>query len=142
MADLVLDRDVRDWVLLPLTLVIFLMMLIRQYATSVSCRSPSLSLLEELSNNRTLPSFIVPSRVKVFFSAPPVDKTSLKEMREKQAMNRAQLTRQNNGFIPQNAYKQRRAFFVAKVTRLRFTSRCYWYRGSLARNTFQNKGKQ
>lgn len=36
MADLVLDRDVRDWVLLPLTLVIFLMMLIRQYATSVS----------------------------------------------------------------------------------------------------------
>lgn len=30
-----LDRDVRDWVLIPLTLVIFLMMLLRQYATTV-----------------------------------------------------------------------------------------------------------
>ena len=36
VQDLVLDRDVRNWVLIPLTLVIFLMMLIRQYATSVS----------------------------------------------------------------------------------------------------------
>ena len=34
--DLVLDRDVRDWVLVPLTLSIFLMMLIRQYVTQVS----------------------------------------------------------------------------------------------------------
>lgn len=34
--DLMLDRDVRDWVLVPLTLSIFLMMLIRQYVTQVS----------------------------------------------------------------------------------------------------------
>ncbi len=34
-SDLLLDRDVRDWVLVPLTLSIFLMMLIRQYATQV-----------------------------------------------------------------------------------------------------------
>ena len=34
-GDLVLDRDVRDWVLVPLTLSIFLMMLIRQYVTQV-----------------------------------------------------------------------------------------------------------
>ncbi len=35
-SDLVLDRDVRDWVLVPLTVSIFLMMLIRQYATQVA----------------------------------------------------------------------------------------------------------
>lgn len=35
-SDLVLDRDVRDWVLVPLTLSIFLMMLIRQYVTQVN----------------------------------------------------------------------------------------------------------
>ncbi len=34
--DIMLDRDVRDWVLVPLTLSIMLMMLIRQYATQVS----------------------------------------------------------------------------------------------------------
>ena len=33
MQHLVLDRDVRDWVLVPLTLCIALMMLMRQYAT-------------------------------------------------------------------------------------------------------------
>ena len=32
---IVLDRDVRDWVLVPLTMSIMLMMLIRQYATQV-----------------------------------------------------------------------------------------------------------
>ena len=34
--DILLDRDVRDWVLVPLTISIFLMMLIRQYATQVT----------------------------------------------------------------------------------------------------------
>ena len=34
--DIVLDRDVRDWVLVPLTASIFLMMLIRQYVTQAS----------------------------------------------------------------------------------------------------------
>ncbi len=32
-TDLVLDRDVRDWVLIPLTFSVILMMLLRQYAT-------------------------------------------------------------------------------------------------------------
>ena len=31
-------------------------------------------------------------------------------------MARAQLVRQNCGYIPENAYNQRKAFFVAKVT--------------------------
>lgn len=39
-SDLVLDRDVRDWVLVPLTVSIFLMMLIRQYATQVAVSNP------------------------------------------------------------------------------------------------------
>ena len=37
---IVLDRDVRDWVLVPLTMSIVLMMLIRQYATQV-CNTPA-----------------------------------------------------------------------------------------------------
>ena len=34
--DLVLDRKVRDWVVVPLTLCILLMMLLRQYVSKVS----------------------------------------------------------------------------------------------------------
>ena len=37
-SDLVLDRDVRDWVLIPVTVAIFLMMLIRQYISQVRSR--------------------------------------------------------------------------------------------------------
>lgn len=53
--------------------------------------------------------------LQVFFSSPPASKPNLKELREQQAIARAQLVRQNNGFIPESAYRQRRAFFVAKV---------------------------
>lgn len=35
MEDILIDRDVRTWVLLPLTLSVFLMTLLRQYATQV-----------------------------------------------------------------------------------------------------------
>ena len=51
----------------------------------------------------------------MFFSTPPASKANLKELREKQAMARAQLVRQNHGFIPESGYKQRKAFFVAKA---------------------------
>ena len=43
-SDLVLDRDVRDWVLIPLTVSIFLMMLIRQYVSQVSALLPASDL--------------------------------------------------------------------------------------------------
>lgn len=36
--DLVLDRKVRDWVVVPLTLCILLMMLLRQYVAKVIAR--------------------------------------------------------------------------------------------------------
>jgi hypothetical protein len=86
MADLVLDKDVRNWVLLPLTLAILLLMLIRQYATTV------------------------------FFSGATPSKASLGEIREKQAVTRAQLVRGNCSYIPEASYRQRRAFFIAKDT--------------------------
>lgn len=35
--DLVIDRDVRNWVLIPLTLSVMLLMLLRQYASVVCC---------------------------------------------------------------------------------------------------------
>ena len=37
--ELVLDRKVRDWVVVPLTLCILLMMLLRQYVSKVCCLS-------------------------------------------------------------------------------------------------------
>lgn len=38
--DLVIDREVRNWVLIPLTLSVFLLMLLRQYASVVSFGHP------------------------------------------------------------------------------------------------------
>lgn len=35
-SELVLDREVRDWVLIPLTACVMLMQLLRQYVTAVS----------------------------------------------------------------------------------------------------------
>lgn len=37
-ADLVIDQDVRNWVLIPLTISVMLLMLLRQYASVVSTR--------------------------------------------------------------------------------------------------------
>ncbi|KAK9815644.1 hypothetical protein WJX72_007320 [[Myrmecia] bisecta] len=85
--DLVLDREVRDWVLVPLTLSIMLMMLLRQYVH------------------------------QVFMSAPPksaaVDE---REAKEKQAVSRSQVLRTFCGFIPDAAFRQRRSYFIAKDT--------------------------
>ncbi|DBA83842.1 TPA: hypothetical protein ACH3X1_006357 [Trebouxia sp. C0004] len=83
--DLVLDRKVRDWVVVPLTLCILLMMLLRQYVSKILA-SPSAS-------------------------KQPVD---TKELREKQALARSQLMRNNAGYIPAFAVQQRRNFFSAK----------------------------
>ena len=46
-ADLVLDQQVRDWVVIPLTLCILLMMVLRQYATKVSRHARPKKLTEE-----------------------------------------------------------------------------------------------
>ncbi len=37
--DLVLDRDVRDWVLIPLTVSVILMKLLQQYAVKVKVQA-------------------------------------------------------------------------------------------------------
>ena len=52
--DLVLDRDVRDWVLVPLTVSIFLMMLIRQYVTQVN----ALIFPVDLTDTRWVQAFL------------------------------------------------------------------------------------
>ncbi|CAL8463545.1 g3079 [Coccomyxa elongata] len=84
--DILLDRDVRDWVLVPLTLSIMLMMLIRQYAT------------------------------QAFMGGPSQQKVDMKEVREKQALARSQLLRQGFGYLPELAFKQRLKYFAAKDT--------------------------
>eukprot|EP00884_Botryococcus_braunii_P007015 jgi/Botrbrau1/16314/Bobra.0066s0082.1 len=85
-SDLVLDRDVRDWVLVPLTVSIFLMMLIRQYATQVLMGGTS---------------------------STPAD---LKEVRERNGIARANVLRLNFGFIPESGFRQRKLYFNARET--------------------------
>ncbi|CAD7697380.1 unnamed protein product [Ostreobium quekettii] len=83
--DLVLDRQVLVWVLIPLTMSIMLMMLLRQYA-------------HQLMSSE----------------APP--KTSAKEIGEAQAVSRAHKLREQAGWIPPQAFRMRRAYFIAKDT--------------------------
>jgi hypothetical protein len=110
--DILLDRDVRDWVLIPLTLSIILMMLIRQYATQVlPARNMHLCRLQLdiiFLNARTL------LIVQAFGGSPP-QKVDLKEVREKQALTRSQMLRGAYGFIPEGAFRQRKTYFAAKV---------------------------
>lgn len=83
--DLVLDRQVLVWVLIPLTIAIMLMMLLRQYAHQLTSGGE-----------------------------PP--KNDLKEIHEAQAVSRAHKLREQSGWIPAQAFKMRRAYFIAKDT--------------------------
>ncbi|CAL5223773.1 g6338 [Coccomyxa viridis] len=84
---IVLDRDVRDWVLVPLTMSIVLMMLIRQYATQV-----------------------------LMGGGKPQQKVELKEVKEKQTVARSQLLRGAHVFLTEGAFRQRKAYLTAKGT--------------------------
>lgn len=86
MHDLVLDRAVRDWVLLPLTLSVVLMMVLRQYIAKLTA------------------------------GGQPQGKVDTKELREKQQLARSQVLRANAGFIPEAAFRERRQYFAAKET--------------------------
>ncbi|GAB4819473.1 hypothetical protein N2152v2_006519 [Parachlorella kessleri] len=85
-TDLVLDRDVRDWVLIPLTFSVILMMLLRQYAT------------------------------QFFSSGKPSTPPTPEELKGKNAVARSVLLRSNGAYIPESGYRQRRTFFTAKDT--------------------------
>lgn len=84
--DLVLDRQVRDWVLVPLTLVVVLMMLLRQYVA------------------------------KWLSSGQSDAKVDLKQVREKAALARAGLLKAASGHLSELGFRQRKAFFIAKET--------------------------
>jgi hypothetical protein len=142
--DIVLDRDVRDWVLVPLTASIFLMMLIRQYATQARCGPATrwqLSLLsvrglrhcactlagscgrrvcgcEDFARRPPLVTCGARDtcvRPQALMGGAPTAKAELKEVREKQALMRSQLLRAACGFIPESGFRQRRAYLAAKV---------------------------
>ena len=120
--DLVLDRKVRDWVVVPLTLCILLMMLLRQYVAKV--RTSSHIALLQL--NVIAFATHVPVRLQMLAS-PGSSKQAvdLKELREKQALARSQLMRANAGYIPASAIQQRRNFFTAKVS-YAICTHCRW----------------
>lgn len=83
--DLVLDRQVRDWVFIPLTVSIALMKLLTQYAH------------------------------QLMFSAENANaKKEPKEIRELQAVTRSQRFRANYKYIPENSFKMRKEFFAGK----------------------------
>ena len=121
--DILLDRDVRDWVLVPLTVSIFLMMLIRQYTTQVpaveamSCAFIACcdNLFVQSYDSRDSPQIDVPWTAQAFMGGPSQQKVDPKELREKQALARSQLLRGSFGWLTEPAFRQRRAYFSTKV---------------------------
>lgn len=86
---LLLDPNVRDWVLFPLTITVILMMVGRQYLT------------------------------KWFASGGAgVPEQDVNVIKEKQALTRAQVLRANGSNIPEASYNIRRAYFAAADTGL------------------------
>lgn len=75
---LVLDASIRDWVLLPIVLFMFLFGILRHYATIMMRTSRK------------------------------ADKTKVEQA---QTLMRAQTTRMNANWIPQDAFLERKAFF-------------------------------
>lgn len=85
MHELVLDQAVRDWVLIPLTLSVVLMMVLRQYITKL-----------------------------VGGGGPDQGKVDPKELKEKTLIARAGMLRGSHGYIPEAAFHERRNFFINK----------------------------
>jgi hypothetical protein len=125
---LVLDRDVRDWVLIPLTFSVILMMLLRQYATKASAAycSPTLACAIAETSWRRQPRLAGPGLQKAgclawpclaqfFSSGKPATAPTPQELRDKNAVARSALLRTNAAYIPESGFRQRKAFFTAKV---------------------------
>lgn len=87
MHELVLDQAVRDWVLVPLTLSVVLMMVLRQYITTL-----------------------------VGSGSPDQGKVDPVELSEKHLISRANMLRMSHGCIPEAAFLERRNFFMNKDT--------------------------
>ncbi|KAL4856137.1 ER membrane protein complex subunit 3 [Chlorella vulgaris] len=87
-TELVLDRDVRNWVLIPLTATVLLMQLLRQYMTQLFTGSK-----------------------------PPVDASKgTTEVAQKGAVARSNMLRANGSFMTEAGFRQRKLFFAAKDT--------------------------
>ena len=56
--------------------------------------------------------------LQAFLSGPPdpPKNPNLKELREKQAVARAGVLKQNFGYIPENGLRHRKSFFIGKVS--------------------------
>lgn len=126
--ELVLDREVRDWVLLPLTVCVLLMQLLRQYVTQVrhgsvrSARRASWGGARLSRRHCRRPPADPRPRLPLLHVAqlftgakPPSDASKTPEIRAKMAVARAGLLRGAGGFIPDAGFRQRRHFFLAKV---------------------------
>lgn len=116
--DLVLDRDVRDWVLIPLTVSVILMKLLQQYAVKVG-----LPVIIGYGSNATR-TYTVRPGLRVTFplalqlmAAPkPSEPPKPEDMQQKNALARSSLLRANHGFISEAGFRQRRAYFSGKVS--------------------------
>jgi hypothetical protein len=84
--DLALDKDVRNWVFIPLTLSIILMKLIMQFI-HIMVHAPAAQ-----------------------------SQKPLKELREQQAVMRSQRLRTLGSLVPEASFKMRREYFAAKDT--------------------------
>lgn len=154
-AELVLDREVRDWVLLPLTACVLLMQLLRQYVAQVRFRREGrcvgqglwvagngavvwhceaallVGALQPAGVSSTDVEHVLHARLPCCLllmprpqllagqgKPPPSAADPAKqaaEARGKMAVARSSVLRANGGFLPEPAFRQRKAFFMAKV---------------------------
>jgi hypothetical protein len=114
---------VRDWVLVPLTLSVVLMMVLRQYITkvggleaiTVAAAWASACLHWNTLSGLLLLLMCTGRSLQLMASSPPPT-TDAKELAEKQQLVRSQLLRTNLGFLPESAFRDRRHYFTNKVS--------------------------
>lgn len=121
--ELELDSAVRDWVFIPLTLSILLMKLLTQYAHMVSpgnaptSTGSALRCARQVTERGAGTDSPDPRAHCLQLTHQPTDTSNKdpKELREQQGVMRAQRLRQAGRVIPENGYKMRKEYFVAKV---------------------------
>jgi hypothetical protein len=125
-TELVLDRDVRNWVLIPLTATVLLMQLLRQYMTQVrgARRRPGspasthcviAAACRRCFGHRSAVCYCLAMQLFTG-SKPPVDASKgTTEVAQKGAVARSNMLRANGSFMTEAGFRQRKLFFAAKV---------------------------
>lgn len=133
--DLLLDKDVRDWVLIPITVSIILMKLVQQYAVKVGGRGSACIQLACSGWGWAPPALHTPSQsqakpgcpptgardsrtstpCQVMAAPKPAEAAKPAEVQQKSVLARSGLLRTGHAFISESGFRQRVTYFAGKV---------------------------